>query len=283
MPLAKNTCQPGIFRCDEGGQEMSGAIYTATSGALAYQMRLEVLANNLSNINTIGFKEDRTIFRTYFPASHDPVTQEIETTPISGETETVPPFLTSDALVTFERTETDFSPGQLRHTGNPLDVAIEGNGFFSIQTPTGTHFTRNGNFSLNGEGVLVTQEGFPALGNGGEIVVNTDTEELRIDEEGSIWADGVQVDTLRIVEFTDPYSLEKVGNSKFAPTDPTVSGNRPEAYRISQGFIELSNVDGIRVMTEMLEVLRGYEAYQKVIQSTDEVTSQAIEQVGQLA
>jgi len=262
---------------------MSGAIYTATSGAIAYQMRLEVLANNLSNINTTGFKEDRTIFRAYFPASQDPITQDLETTPISGETETIPPFLTSDVLVAFERTETNFSPGQLKHTGNPLDVAIEGNGFFSVQTPTGTHFTRNGNFSFNEAGILVTQEGFPALGSGGQITVDTDIEEFLIDEEGNVWADGVQVDTLRIVDFSDPRNLEKVGNSQFAPTDPNVSGDRPEAYRISQGFIELSNVDGIRVMTEMLEVLRGYESYQKVIQSTDEVTSQAIKEVGQPA
>lgn len=262
---------------------MSGAIYTATSGALAYQMRLEVLANNLSNINTIGFKEDRTIFRTYFPDSQDPITEDLQATPISGETEVVPPFLTSDALVAFEGTETDFSSGQLKHTGNRLDVALEGNGFFSVQTPTGTQYTRNGNFSLNEEGVLVTQEGLPVLGNGGEITVNIDTEDLLIDEEGNIWADGVQVDTLRIVDFSDPHNLEKVGNSLFAPADPTLSGDTAEAYGVSQGFIELSNVDGIRVMTEMLEVLRGYESYQKVIQSIDEVTSQAIEEVGQLA
>jgi flagellar basal-body rod protein FlgF len=263
---------------------MSEGIYTATSGAIAYQMRLEVLANNLSNINTVGFKEDRATFTTYFPENQDPVTTYLQSTPISGETEVLPPYLTSDTLVAFEGTETDFSSGQLKYTGNKLNVALEGNGFFSVQTPTGVQFTRNGNFTLNEAGVLVTQDGLPVLGTGGEIKFEIDdSEDFFIDEEGNISANGAQVDTLRIVDFEDPHSLEKVGNTRFALVDPTLPADTAEGFRVSQGFVELSNVDAIRVMTEMLEVLRGYEAYQKVIQSIDEVTSDAIEEVGQLA
>ena len=257
---------------------MSEAMYTATSGALAYQMRLEILANNLANINTIGFKEDRTIFRSYLPDPVDPTGQDIQETLINNEI--VSPYLLSNTLVVFEGTEIDFSSGHLKHTGNPLNLALEGNGFFTIETPEGVQYTRNGNFALNGEGLLVTQEGLTVLGEGGEIKI--DGEDFLVDKEGNISVDGKQVDTLRIVDFAEPRSLEKVGNSLFASVNPTPSEITAEGFTVNQGFLELSNVEPIRVMTEMLEVLRGYESYQKVIQSVDEVTSKAIDEVGQV-
>ena len=259
---------------------MSEAMYTATSGAIAYQMRLEILANNLANINTIGFKEDRTIFRSYLPDPADPTGQDIQETHVHTASEVVPPYLLSNTLVVFEGTEIDFSSGHLKHTGNPLNLALEGNGFFSIETPEGVQYTRNGNFALNGEGLLVTQEGLPVLGEGGEIKV--DGEDFLVDKEGNVSVDGKQVDTLRIVDFAEPRSLEKVGNSLFASVNRTPSEITAEGFTVNQGFLELSNVEPIRVMTEMLEVLRGYESYQKVIQSVDEVTSKAIDEVGQV-
>ena len=257
---------------------MSEAMYTATSGALAYQMRLEILANNLANINTIGFKEDRTIFRSYLPDAVDPTGQDIQETLVNNEI--VSPYLLSNTLVVFEGTEINFSSGHLKHTGNPLNLALEGNGFFTIETPEGVQYTRNGNFGLNGEGLLVTQEGLTVLGEGGEIKI--DGEDFQVDKEGNISVDGKQVDTLRIVDFAEPQSLQKVGNSLFASVNPTPSEITGEGFTVNQGFLELSNVEPIRVMTEMLEVLRGYESYQKVIQSVDEVTSKAIDEVGQV-
>lgn len=259
---------------------MSGAIYTATSGALAYQMRLEVLSNNLSNINTVGFKQDRTVFRAYLPGSQNPITETLQTPPTSEAPGTLAPYQTSNSLVAFEGTRTDFSPGQLRHTGNALDLAIDGNGFFCIQTQEGVQYTRKGNFTINQEGVLITQNGFPVLGEGGEIKI--DGQDYIVDEEGNISVDGIQIDTFKIVNFTDPQNVKKVGNTLFASAGSSFTEEKAEQFKVSQGFIELSNVDAIKVMTEMIEVLRGFESYKKVIQSIDEVTSKAIDKVGRI-
>jgi len=261
---------------------MSGAIYTATSGALAYQMRLDVLSNNLSNMGTVGFKEDRTVFRAYLPASQDPISENLQTTLMSEEPTTLESYQISNALVAFEGTRTDFSPGQLKQTGNAFDLAIDGNGFFCIQTPGGVQYTRKGNFTLNHEGVLANQEGLPVLGNGGNIQF-IDGKDFIVDKEGNISIDGEEIDTLKIVNFAVPHSLKKTGNTLFAPTGPGIIEEKAEGFGINQGFIELSNVNAIRVMLEMIEVLRGYESYKKVIQSVDDVTSKAINEVGQLA
>jgi flagellar basal-body rod protein FlgG len=122
----------------------------------------------------------------------------------------------------------------------------------------------------------------PVLGNGGQIEF-LDGKDFIVDKEGNISIDGEEIDTLKIVSFNIPNSLEKVGNTRFAPTGSGTIEEKAEGFGINQGFIELSNVNAISVMLEMIEVLRGYESYKKVIQSVDDVTSKAINEVGQLA
>ncbi len=256
---------------------MSESIYTAASGAIVQQIRLEVLSNNLANINTVGFKEDRTVFRSYLPGSLPPEGGSPEVTLISGGQQA--PL--NNIQVAFEGTMTNFSPGHQKYTGNALDLALNGKGFFCVQTPEGTQYTRKGNFSLNKEGMLVTQEGLTVMGNGGEIKI--DGQNIVVDAKGNITVDGKQTDTIKIVDFPKPYPLKKVGDTMFALMDPGVIENNAEEIKISQGFVELSNVVAIRVMTEMIEVLRAYESYQKVIKSVDDVTSKAINEVARLA
>lgn len=260
---------------------MSQAIYTATSGARTYGMRLDILTHNLSNVNTIGFKQDRAICRSYLPHSQPPMKETLEETGISYIPEVGSPYDTSNTMLVLDRTQTDFSSGQLRPTGNALDLALQGNGFFSIETPDGTRYTRNGNFTLNEEGVLVSQNGLPVLGQGGKITISG--EEVIVDSQGNVSVDGQEVDTLDIVDFTDLQTLKKVGSTLFTPADPTVSGVTAEDFAIAQGSLELSNVDPISVMSAMIEVLRGYESYQKVIKSVDEVNSKAINELGRFA
>jgi flagellar basal-body rod protein FlgF len=120
------------------------------------------------------------------------------------------------------------------------------------------------------------------LGNSGEIKF-MDGKPFIVDKEGNISMDGEEIDALKIVNFADPDRLKKVGNTLFEPTDPNIIEEKAEGFSINQGFIELSNVDAIRVMLEMIEVLRGYESYKKAIQSVDDITSKAINEVGQLA
>jgi len=257
---------------------MTQAIYTATSGARAYGMRLNVLTQNLSNINTIGFKQDQAIFRTCLPHSEASTGGTLEKTGVSYIPEVLVPYDMTNPFVVFDRTQTDFSSGQLKPTGNALDLGLQGNGFFSIQTPDGIRYTRNGSFTLNEEGVLVTQNGFPVLGQGGKITITG--EEVIVDSEANVSVDGQVVDTLNIVDFSDPQTLKKMGSTFFTPADPTVSRAPADGFTIAQGSLELSNVDPIRVMSAMIEVLRGYESYQKVIKSVDEVNAKAINELG---
>ncbi len=246
---------------------MSGAIQLVAAGGIFYEKKLAVLANNLSNINTVGFKRDQAFRSPDLKENH-------EGSSIPGRSQkffSILPF----------GTRTDFSPGHLKHTGNALDLALNGNGFFCVETPEGIQYTRKGNFTLNEKGVLVTQEGLPVLGEGGEIEING--KNFVVDGKGNVSVNGNQVDTIKIVDFPQPYALEKAGNSLFALADPDIAENEAEKVEVRQGVVEFSNVDAIRVMTEMIEVLRGYESYQKVIQSIDDVSSKAINDVGRLA
>jgi flagellar basal-body rod protein FlgG len=244
----------------------------AASGALAQERRLAVLANNISNINTAGFKKDIGIFKV-LEENEDAVVNPVA----SGNS----PIQMNAPLYLQYKTQTDFSPGSLKKTDNPFDLAQEGNGFFCVQSPEGIRYTRNGHFTLDPQGLLVTQDGYTVIGNGGEI--NIDGRSFDVDIQGNISVDGAQVDKLRVVEFATPLDLEKVGDTLFATTDPDVNPESPELVKIRQGFLELSNVDPVRMMTEMIEVLRGYESYQKAIRALDDASAKSINEVGQVA
>ena len=245
---------------------MSGGMYLAAAGAMVQQMRLEVLANNIANINTNGYKGEKTVFRvTETPISPNQAPTADESQPLVPY---APPF---EARI-------DFSQGALRETGNPLDVAINGSGFFSIQTPDGIEYTRQGSFSLNEDGVLVTQDGYPVLGEGGEITL--EAGRVEIDLEGAVYLDGDEVGRLQITDFNNLDTLKKVGNGRFVATDQTAVGERPQDTTLSQKYIETANVNPIMAMTEMIETSRAFEAYQKVIQTADEATSTSINNVG---
>ena len=258
------------------------AIYVAASGALVQEMRLEVLANNLANIETLGFKEDRSVFSNYISGYQNRITSPDPDLLDSEEPLTVFPYLPVNDHVKFEGTKINFSQGSIRQTGNSLDFALEGNGFFCVETPAGVEqYTRKGNFKLNGEGELVTQNGLTVLRNGGgNIKING--KNVTIDEKGTISVDGASVGTLKLVDFDPPYSLIKAGGSLFIPADSAITATEAAEVKVIQGSVELSNVDPIKVMTEMIEVHRAFESYQKIIRSMDEVVSESINEVGRV-
>jgi flagellar basal-body rod protein FlgF len=132
---------------------MSEAIYTAVSGAVGHQRRLEVLSNNLANINTVGFKEDRIVFKTYFRGSQGNDDMTPQKPPALKEPGGMSPYLTNTSSSVIKGTQTDFSSGPLKNTGNSLDFALQGKGLFCIQTPDGVRYTRNGEFALNDKNV----------------------------------------------------------------------------------------------------------------------------------
>jgi flagellar basal-body rod protein FlgG len=242
---------------------MSGSIYTAGSGAILQQMRLDVYANNLANVNTVGFKADQPVFRM----------ENADQPPEPGERA---PVLSPYALPM--RCVTDFDSGALQSTGGQLDVSIVGNGFFEVQTPDGPQYTRNGRFSINEDGVLSTQSGWPVMGQGGEIAI--EGNRIVIGEGGEVSVDGKVIGVLKVADFKAPELLTKTEGTLFKADNPAAGIGDAQDYRLAQGTLEASNVNAIRTMTEMIETLRVFETYQKVIHAADDATSKTVNEVG---
>jgi len=256
---------------------MSGGIYMAASGALAYEKKLQIISNNLANANTVGYKMDRAQFNVI----------EQNNLPASLASNT-PEMSTSQAQSFWFQfnSYTDFTSGSLKNTGNDFDLALIGEGFFCIQKPEGVHYTRKGDFTLDAEGTLVTRNGHPVIGDSGEITVKyaedpRKVKAFEVDLEGNVLVNGQQVGSLRIVKFSEPDKLMKMGDTLFKPAENSPAPQEAEDAKVSQGFVELSNVDVVKMMTEMIVVLRGYETYQKVMRSADEAYTKSINDVGQ--
>lgn len=226
--------------------------------------RLEILSNNLANINTTGFKRD-TVFMDILK---DAGVREAE-----GKSEL-------DGIDV--RQVTDFSEGSLTQTNNPLDVAIQGNGFFVVNTPYGQRFTRNGNFKLAQDGTIVTQEGFAVQGVSGNIQIpdaeRTELTGMRISPLGEITRGNITIGKLRLVNFESLDQLQKDHGSLFVST-ATEHAIDPESQHtaLRQGYLEESNVDGISEMIEMIEINRNFEASQRALQSQDSTLDKTME------
>lgn len=243
------------------------------TGARIQEIRLETLSNSLANINTPGFKENKifSLEQVNIPGPND------------SASSTRSYKLNSATLKLPVSTFIDFSQGAMIPTGNPLDLALEGDGFFAVMTPDGKQYTRNGSFTINQDNVLVTKEGYPVLGGGGEITIDTDnysSNDISISETGSIFQGDSEVGAIQIESFDKNSGLEPIGETLFVLTDGSPSTNTEGEVIVRQGYLEQSNVESIRAMTEMIEVLRGYEAYQKALKTIDGIDSKAINDVG---
>ncbi|MGD8267565.1 MAG: flagellar basal-body rod protein FlgF [Desulfobacterales bacterium] len=248
---------------------MSGSIYAATSGAEVQRMRMDLLSNNLANINTTGYKNDEVAFRLEAEDGEPG-------NPGDGEAMASGDRMKLSIIPLTMRT--DFSQGPLQSTGNPLDLAIQGDGFFSIQTEGGVRYTRGGSFTLDPEGRLTTHQGDPVMGEGGEITI--DGTKVEVDGSGNILVDGQITDKLRIVDISDTAALKKEGANLFA-LDENKGTEEPLEYAgVHQGFLERSNANAVKIMTDLIEVMRGYESYQKIIRTLDENNAKLIAGVG---
>ena len=249
---------------------MTDIVYSVASGTTAQMQRLEILSNNLANASTAGFKADHPVFGTYLPMEESDAGEAPpdDTLQLPGSTH-----------VKIGATRTDFSSGLLRRTGNALDAALVGPGFFVVQTDGGEQYTRDGQFRLDESGRLVSSDGQPVMGDGGEIRLAGD--QVTIVVSGGIWIDGAQVARLKTVVFDTPEKLQKMGRTRFS-APPEVTPRSPEnPVGVKQGYLEQSNVDTIRTMTEMIDTLRAYESYQKAMRSADDSTAKVINEVGQ--
>jgi flagellar basal-body rod protein FlgG len=278
---------------------MVKGIYTAASGMRAQQWRLDAVANNLANVNTDGFKKQLATFKA---------NPEMLMRRLSDDGVYRNPFGSCDAApiigklgtgVELNELYTVFSQGAFKETQNDFDLALEGQGFFTIDTPYGERYTRNGSFQLGKEGYLETKEGYPVLGKNGPIRIQANN--FKIDREGNIWINAfyvenpqemisridnewgqaVLLDTLKIVGFERERYLKQQGSSFFTANDESgepVSLEVEERPGVHQGWIEAANVDPVVEMVQMIEVNRAYEANSKVIQSHDSLLGTLINQ-----
>ena len=260
---------------------MQNAMFSALFGALTNEHRMASIANNLANVNTTGYKRDILAFRDTFELyAHD---QMIE--PVSNlRARKMFPEPQHMARPRIALALTDFQQGPLKVTGAPLDVAIAGdNGFFKIMTPEGELYSRNGHFRQTAEGLLITEQGFPVMGDGGEITLPPGVRNYTIAEDGRIFADGNQVGQITLVSVDNPGNLEKAGHNMYKPRQgTTVNEEDPDYSRVymAQGFLEAPNVDAVYEMVNMIEAQRQFEAYAKVMQTSEAIDKQASEKIG---
>ena len=247
---------------------MLNGMLESSRGCMKEEIRMDIISNNLANSTVIGFKKNRIAFKQML----DDATENSRT-PETGNT-----AQNQNNLLIAVRT--DMSQGDIRSSGNDLDLAIFGKGFFKINTDNGMRYTRKGNFTLDPQGNLVTQNGNMVMGKAGPL--NLSGNEITIDGLGFVSIDGAVVGQLDIVDFENYDSLLKEGKSLFRN-----SPNEPEKVlspdtRVKQGYVEISNVNVAEEMVSMIHSLRAFETYQKAIRAIDELNNQAINQVGRL-
>ncbi len=256
---------------------MSGnGIYAALSGAMAQSQRLDTIANNIANVDTTGFKKDGQVFSDYVTVEQKP----IETNTVPRITASVNSFYntqgTETAYVDSHGTFTDFGQGALKITGNPLDVAIEGHGFFEVQTPSGVKLTRNGAFKINAQGELVTSDGYPVLragnSNPSNRIIHLTSGNLTIGYSGDIFENDNPLGKLAVVNVKDTDALQKVGNSLYT-LKPNYKETPHQAnnFKIHQGYLEMSNVNIVNEMTKMIEATRTFQANRNAMHTFDQM------------
>ena len=262
---------------------MHEGLFIAASGAVRQQRKMEVLANNLANMNNMGFKKDDLVFEAMLP----PFPKNSNSEENSNILLPIEQPNTNVTYVGMAKFSTDFSQGTLDQTNNVFDLALDGEGFFAVETPDGFRYTRKGNFHLDGNNRLVSQNGYPLQGDqGGNITLTNVSGEITIDTEGIIsGGSGVAIVPLgkvKVVTFDDKAMLEKKGDGLFGLIDPNIVEQKAPQTKIRQGFLEQSNVKTVDEMVKMIDALRSFEAYQKMIQTVDQLDERSANSIGRV-
>jgi flagellar basal-body rod protein FlgF len=250
---------------------MENTLLVGLSRQVALERQLGVVSNNIANVNTTGFRSDTALFEEYLrsPAHMDQ-------------------FIGSDRRVSFVQdraTVHNFGQGPVERTGNPTDLALNGNGFFVVQVNGNELYTRNGAFQINTQGQLVTNDGHPVMGNTGPIVFQAGDQDISIARDGTITVregNNTNVDSvrgkLRLVSFEQPQTLQKQGANLFAAPNGAAA-NPAVNVGVHQGSIEKSNVNGVAEMAKMIEVMRAYTGIAGMIQQLNDVRKASIERL----
>ncbi|HAG92431.1 MAG TPA: flagellar basal-body rod protein FlgF [Bdellovibrionales bacterium] len=263
----------------------SKGIYTAVSGAIAQSSRLDTIANNIANSNSTGFKKDRQVFSEYL-SSYEKEQQLMKVPRVPASVESFYDMQGGDkAYVNPAGTYTDHSQGLMKSTGRNLDFGIEGKGFFEVLTPQGVRWTRNGSFTINGEGQLVTHAGYPVLVQGNQPpeqrVVQVGNQKMTVSKQSDIYIGGAPVGRLALMDFPDPTQIRKEGAGLFQRnSEEVLPVPVNDSVRVHQGFVEGSNVNVVEEMTDMIMAQRVFEATQQAIKAFDHMDDKLINGVG---
>ncbi len=233
---------------------MIEGIHNAAEGMQVCLIQQELIANNLANLNTNGYKSGNVFLRL------------LESSGNAGQK------LQEEQVF-------DFQQGALQNTGNTWDFALAGDGFFMVESAQGVRFTRNGSFHPDADGFLAASDGSYVLGENGPILASG---AMSVNQNGELFENGRYVDTLRVVDFVRPYRLLKLSDSQYVLDDQTVESRSVEKGIVRQGFLEQSNVNAIREMVSMISVFRNFEAGSKALQMADETLGKAINEMGVL-
>ncbi len=244
---------------------MERALYSLGGAMYTQRKRLDVLANNIANAETPGYKSDALLSRSFA----DVLIQRINDNGNKTYQKEVGPY---NHGIHIDEVYTDYDQGSVDATGIPTNFALEGAGFFTVQTADGTDFyTRNGEFHLTPEGGLVTAEGYAVMGTQGAIIV--DPKDFAVDAFGNIVSGGAIVNTFALVDFADPATLRKQGNGLIDPGDQAPAA---AAYvRVHQNALEVSNINLEKEMVAMIELSRNYESNQRMMRIVDDSLSKA--------
>jgi flagellar basal-body rod protein FlgF len=237
---------------------------TAASGLQSRMEALDLVANNLANTTTGGFKLDRefySLFTTADEASADGA---------------------STSLPLIQKQWTDFSQGVLTPTGNSLDLALSGKGFFAVNGPSGQLYTRNGSFQLSTSGVLTTSDGYPVRSTNGQPIQTQSQASIEVSADGSVTQGEQTVGRLQIVDFQDRSVLQKLGNSYFTVSDPKAQSIAAADASVQQGKVENSNVAPAESAVRLVGLMRQFEMLQKAITITTDMNKQALAEVARV-
>jgi flagellar basal-body rod protein FlgG len=253
-------------------------LYTAGAGMMLQMAKQDAVANNLANVNTSGYKKQIAVARA-FPEMLMSRLGEVEKNS-RGDYEPVPVEIIGGlgTGAAIDKIYSDLSLGNIKKTDSYTDLALNSNGYFAVQTEQGERYTRNGQFKINNEGILTTNQGYPVLDSGDQPIAIEG--EFMVDEGGNITVDGEIIAQLKVVSFENPQYLVREGDNLLASEQP---GNNLPQPGLLQGYIEDSNVNAVKEMVELITVTRAYESLQKIVQAEDETIQAAIDQVGSVA
>ena len=257
---------------------MVRGLYTAYTGMINQQKRLDTVTNNLANASTTGFKREGLTSKSF----DQMLTVKLNDLSVPYLNEGIGKMSLG---VKIGENYTDYSQGSFKETGNTYDLALAGNGFFTISYTdkkgnTSEKYTRDGEFTMDSEGYLRTLEGDYVQGEGGNIMIPVETSEVSIRDNGDIYADGEYVDSLRIVDFEDYNNIEKFGENLYNVVDGATETESTAA--VKQGYLEMSNINVVKEMVEMITISRAYESNQKLIQTDDDMLDKSLNQLGQV-